>query len=57
MARPSPKKAQRYGAAIYEAFDAGECDRGDGQDPIEAYTKPQIRRILEVASRGGMNRD
>jgi len=57
MALASPKRAQRYGVAIYEAFDAGECDRGDGQDPIEAYTKPQIRRILEVASRGGINRD
>jgi len=57
MALASPKKAQRYGVAIYEAFDAGECDRGDGQDPIESYTKPEIRRILEVASRAGTTRD
>lgn len=32
--------------AIYEAFDAGELDRGDGSDPVEHHTKPVLRRIL-----------
>jgi len=34
---------------IYEAFDAGEYDHGDGDDPIEKYTKPRIKEILENA--------
>lgn len=32
--------------AIYDAFDAGEWDRGDGSDPVERYTKPALREIL-----------
>lgn len=32
--------------AIYEAFDAGEWDRRGGSDPVERYTKPALRRIL-----------
>jgi len=34
--------------SIYEAFDAGEYDHGDGQDPVEAFVKPAIGRILEA---------
>lgn len=33
--------------AIYEAFDAGEWDRGDGSDPVERRTKPVLRKILD----------
>jgi hypothetical protein len=32
--------------AIYEAFDAGEWDRGDGSDPVEHHTKPALTMIL-----------
>jgi hypothetical protein len=32
--------------AIYDAFDAGEWNRGDGVDPVERRTKPALRRIL-----------
>ena len=32
--------------SIYEAFDAGEYDHGDGENPVERYTKPAIKRIL-----------
>ena len=32
--------------SIYEAFDAGEWDRGDGADPVERYTRPALREIL-----------
>jgi len=35
--------------AIYEAFDEGEYDHGDGEDPIETYTKPRIKEILKNA--------
>jgi hypothetical protein len=35
--------------AIYEAFDAGEFDHKDGDDPIEKYTKPEISEILKNA--------
>lgn len=34
--------------AIYEAFDAGEWDRGDGSDPVEQYTKPTLKEILSA---------
>lgn len=37
--------------AIYEAFDAGEWDRGDGSDPVERYTKPALRMILDAHPR------
>lgn len=33
--------------SIYCAFDAGEYDHQDNADPIEKYTKPTIREILE----------
>ncbi len=32
---------------IYEAFDAGEYDHGNGKDPIDTYTRPAIKEILE----------
>jgi len=32
--------------AVYEAFDAGEYDRGNGKDPVEAYTRPLIADVL-----------
>ena len=31
---------------IFLAFDAGEWDRADGSDPVEEYTRPEIRSIL-----------
>jgi hypothetical protein len=34
---------------IYEAFDEGEYDHRDGSDPVEKYTKPQIKEILSRA--------
>ena len=33
--------------SIYEAFDAGEYPHGDGLDPVEAYTRPELRRLIE----------
>jgi hypothetical protein len=35
--------------AIYEAFDAGEFDRGDGTDSVERFTRPVIKKILDKA--------
>lgn len=33
---------------IYEAFDAGEWDRGDvEQDPVERFTRPLLRELLK----------
>ncbi len=32
--------------AIYEAFDAGEYNHGDGQDPVERFTRPALIEIL-----------
>jgi hypothetical protein len=34
---------------IYLAFDTGEWDRGDGSDPVEQFTRPQIRDALRDA--------
>lgn len=34
--------------AIFEAFDAGEWDRGDGSDPVERYTRPALSEILNA---------
>jgi hypothetical protein len=33
--------------SIYQAFDAGEYDHGNGDDSVEKYTKPEIDRILK----------
>jgi hypothetical protein len=35
--------------SIFLAFDAGEYDRGDGANPVERFTMPQIKRILRDA--------
>ena len=35
--------------AIYDAFDAGEYSHGDGRDPVEAFTRPALERILSNA--------
>ena len=35
--------------SIYDAFDAGEYNHGDGHDPVEKYTRPAIKRILSKA--------
>jgi hypothetical protein len=35
--------------SIYEAFDAGEYDHGDGADPVEKYTRPALATILRKA--------
>ena len=43
--------------AIYEAFDAGEWNRGDGRDPVVVYTRPAIGRILEAATLAGATED
>jgi len=32
--------------SIYQAFDEGEYDHGDGEDPIEKFTKPRITELL-----------
>ena len=32
--------------SIYLAFDAGEYDHHDGQDPVERYTKPMVKKAL-----------
>ncbi|MBP0463587.1 hypothetical protein J5Y09_06670 [Roseomonas sp. PWR1] len=31
---------------VFEAFDAGEYDHGDGKDPVETYTRPAIVDLL-----------
>lgn len=33
--------------SIYCAFDEGEYDHRDGSDPVEKYTKPLLKQILE----------
>ncbi len=35
--------------SIYLAFDEGEYDHGGNTDPVESFTKPQIRNILNDA--------
>lgn len=35
--------------SIYCAFDAGEYDHGDIQDPVEQFTKPAVKAILSNA--------
>ena len=35
--------------SIYRAFDSGEFDRGDGVDPVDKYTRPEIRRLIGQA--------
>jgi hypothetical protein len=35
--------------SIYLAFDDGEYDHGDGRDPVDSFTRPQIRNILNDA--------
>ena len=37
---------------VYNAFDEGEYDHGDGsaQDPVERYTRPQIALVVEKYS-------
>lgn len=31
---------------VFGAFDAGEYERGDGTDPVEAFVKPALRLAL-----------
>lgn len=38
--------------SVYEAFDAGEYDHGDGADPVEKYTRPLVAKIIGDASHG-----
>jgi hypothetical protein len=35
--------------SIYLAFDEGEYDHADSTDPVESFTRPQIRKILDDA--------
>jgi hypothetical protein len=35
--------------SIFNAFDQGEFDHGDGSNPVETITKPQIEKILKEA--------
>jgi len=35
--------------SIYVAFDEGEYQHQPGEDPVETYTRPQIRALLEDA--------
>ena len=35
--------------SIYIAFDEGEYDHGNGEDPVEKYTKPRIAEIVKDA--------
>jgi len=35
---------------IYEAFDAGEFPRQDKDDPIERYTRPLIKKLIQIAA-------
>jgi len=34
--------------SIYCAFDSGEYDHGDGEDPVERYTRPQIQGLIRT---------
>ena len=36
----------RLAWAIFEAFDQGEYDHGDGLDPVEHYTIPMLQSAL-----------
>ncbi len=33
--------------SVYIAFDEGEYDHDDGEDPVEKYTKPRIAEIVK----------
>jgi hypothetical protein len=33
--------------SVYCAFDEGEFDHCDGEDPVEKYTKPAIKKIIK----------
>jgi hypothetical protein len=35
--------------SIYLAFDEGEYDHAGSTDPVESFTRPQIRKILDDA--------
>ena len=35
--------------SVYLAFDEGEYDHGGSTDPVESFTRPQIRNILNDA--------
>lgn len=35
--------------SIYLAFDEGEYDHGGSSDPVETFTRPQIRDVLANA--------
>lgn len=35
--------------SIFSAFDQGEFDHGDGSNPVETITKPEIEKILKEA--------
>jgi hypothetical protein len=32
---------------LYEAFDRGEYDQGESVDPVERYTRPWVKEILQ----------
>ena len=38
--------------SIYQAFDAGEYDHGDNEDPVKKYTRQMIEQILEEVQQG-----
>jgi hypothetical protein len=35
--------------SLYCAFDAGEYDHGDGKDPVETITRPEVQRLIRDA--------
>lgn len=41
--------------AIFEAFDEGEYDHGDGLDPAEHYAIPLLRSALDRWTKDGSN--
>lgn len=46
---PPEKNVPEPFLSIYDAFDEGEYDHGDNEDPVTKYTVQQIRIILKNA--------
>jgi hypothetical protein len=49
----TPMESSQPAWSIYLAFDEGEYDHGGSTDPVESFTKPQIRNILNGAQQIG----
>lgn len=51
--RPASDSIPDLAYEIFEAFDQGEYDHGDGLDSVEQYTIPLLRSALDRPPNGG----